>query len=755
MTDLANIFSAHGPLPTAHSFALAALLTPGFAIAGGLLVAIPIIIHILNRRRFKIQQWAAMKFLLEAMKRNRRRLKFEEWLLLAARCALLGLLGLALARPLGCDNSTVAALAGQKLGLHVIVVDNSYSMAYEAPREGTKTHLERAKKIAAAIVGQLEGGGESVAVIVAGRPAKAVVARPSYDLPAAVTAIERIEQTYAATDLVGALKLAQEIGSQAANLPTRTLHILTDDTASAFRGEQNQPLATLVPDLAKTFRIALHDLGRPGQWNQVIDRLDPQGGLVRQGFVNTFVAAARGYGGERDAGVIWRLEGQPLAGNESVRPDAAGKPVAQSDAQFTRGGLQVMSAELTSPSDPLPADNTRHRVIDVASELKILLVEGQSGGGRLNGSASFLRLALSPPSDAEGTNRRSASYVVTETISPLELRSRAVAEYRAVMLADVGSIDDDRAEQLAAYVKQGGTVIWFVCDAVQTANYNNVLLPRKLIPGKLGVRVNAPEGKPAFFAFNPEGQLHPMLQAFKTVANSGLGTAKISTYLKVEPSPEINPDRVLDYQPTEPGRPGDPAILMHALGEGRVVFVTTTANPDWNSLQAKPAFVALVHEMVRDAVNAGERWLNLNVGDSVEVPVGLALTTVPQLVDAQGRPTTLERYTREDGSTTYRSTPVMKPGLYQLETGNGRLPVAVNVPPGEADVTHLDENAVRTLLGNDSSVAFFGDQLPGGPEAVAARADDGRDYGWTILLAVLGLLGFECFMAMRFGHYRR
>ena len=53
---------------------LAAFVTPAFFFAGLALVGIPIIIHILNRRRYKTVQWAAMEFLLRALKKNRRRL---------------------------------------------------------------------------------------------------------------------------------------------------------------------------------------------------------------------------------------------------------------------------------------------------------------------------------------------------------------------------------------------------------------------------------------------------------------------------------------------------------------------------------------------------------------------------------------------------------------------------------------------------------------------------------------------------------
>src|SRR6478672_2097763 len=102
----------------ANILAAASFVTPAFLAAGLLLASLPIIIHILNRRRYKIVHWAAMEYLLAAMKKNRRRLKFEQWLLLVTRCLVLALLGLALARPLGCAENRVAALAAERTGFH-------------------------------------------------------------------------------------------------------------------------------------------------------------------------------------------------------------------------------------------------------------------------------------------------------------------------------------------------------------------------------------------------------------------------------------------------------------------------------------------------------------------------------------------------------------------------------------------------------------------------------------------------------------
>src|SRR5919107_1296396 len=90
----------------------AGFVTPAFFVTGLLLVSIPILIHILNRRRFKLVTWAAMEYLLRAMRKNRRRLKFEQMLLLVTRCLVLALLGAALARPMMCERAATAIGGG-------------------------------------------------------------------------------------------------------------------------------------------------------------------------------------------------------------------------------------------------------------------------------------------------------------------------------------------------------------------------------------------------------------------------------------------------------------------------------------------------------------------------------------------------------------------------------------------------------------------------------------------------------------------
>src|SRR5438046_10735308 len=81
-------------------------VTPAFFWAGAALISIPLIIHFLNRRRFKLVPWAAREYLLQALRKNRRRIKFDQIMLLATRCLILALLGLDRARPLASASCT-------------------------------------------------------------------------------------------------------------------------------------------------------------------------------------------------------------------------------------------------------------------------------------------------------------------------------------------------------------------------------------------------------------------------------------------------------------------------------------------------------------------------------------------------------------------------------------------------------------------------------------------------------------------------
>ena len=87
------------PLPLAAEL-LAFGFTNPWLLAGLAARAIPILIHLFHRRTYRETDWAAMRFLIEASRKNSRRMRLEQLVLLAVRTLLLLLAALAFADPI-------------------------------------------------------------------------------------------------------------------------------------------------------------------------------------------------------------------------------------------------------------------------------------------------------------------------------------------------------------------------------------------------------------------------------------------------------------------------------------------------------------------------------------------------------------------------------------------------------------------------------------------------------------------------------
>ncbi len=733
-----------------------ALFSPGFAIAGLCLAVIPIIIHLLNRRRYKTVQWAAMEFLMRAMRKNRRKMRFEQLLLLATRCSLLVMLGLALARPVGCDSNSAAALGG-KTGMHVFVIDTGLSMAYQPGRPGGLSHLEQSKRVVNSIIDKLARGGESVVIITAGHPAAAVVAKPTYNLDSAKETLNRIPQTYGTTDLAGALRLAVDAGRGEPNQPNRHLYLFTDASASAWQAADAAALKTEGVELAKLYSIENFNMAIGPQWNQAVTDLTASSALVtdKPDFGSNFVATVQGFGPSNPATLQWKLDTAALPGGGKLVPDQTQNKQTESETEMQSvlktGGVHVVTATLVG-DDRLPVDNSRSRVVNVVSALKSLIVEGKHRIGQEAGSAENLQAALA----GLGANGKIDGFVAPDVISDLELGNKVLSDYRAVMMCAVQQVSNAQADQLARFVNDGGTVMWFVDENTSMDNYNEMLFPRRLMPGKLTKKVEAAGDHGFHFDFRPGTPgVHPLLHNLDQ-SNTGLETAQSFGYIQMDAP--MDPDlRVLNWLPADESAPvdktakPDPAILTQKVGNGRVVFMTTSAAEPWITFTRKPVYAELMNELLAGSVDSGDRWMNLLVGDQLNIPSAYRLTGIPALTDPKSAAIALERYTLADGTAAWRSPPLTMPGNYTLATGNSAgTPIAVNVPAAASDIHVIDNASIKAALGG-IDIQMSGDQ----PPAVVDPASAGSDMGWNVMVIVLLLVGAEAFLAMKFGHFKK
>ena len=214
-------FPSSPPLLWALEFANPALL------AGLAAASIPIVIHLLNRRKFREMPWAAMQFLLAAIRKNQRRVRIEQWLLLAVRTLVILLVVAAMAKPF--LESFGIVIAGQRTH-RVLVLDGSLSMGYTT---GDKSRFDQAKDVAAQLVKDSRQG-DAVSLIMMGEPPRVVIGDPSPNLTEVQKEIAELTMTHGATDLPATFEAIDRV-LDVSTIPQKEVIFLTDLQAASWQ----------------------------------------------------------------------------------------------------------------------------------------------------------------------------------------------------------------------------------------------------------------------------------------------------------------------------------------------------------------------------------------------------------------------------------------------------------------------------------------------------------------------------------------
>ena len=111
---------------------------------GILAISIPIIIHLLNRRRFRTVQWAAMDFLLRAARESRGKKKLKYLIILTCRALAIAALIFAVARPL---VGGFLSWGGSNIDTVILILDRSASMEQQIENGDESKRLRAIKSV--------------------------------------------------------------------------------------------------------------------------------------------------------------------------------------------------------------------------------------------------------------------------------------------------------------------------------------------------------------------------------------------------------------------------------------------------------------------------------------------------------------------------------------------------------------------------------------------------------------------------------
>ena len=237
--------------------------------AGVFALAIPIIIHLFHKSRFKIVKWGAMHLLEAVIRQNQRRIRIEQWILLAIRCAIPALLALAMARPIWKGASK---LLGDTKTSTIVLLDNSYSM--DAGRAGT-SNWSLARDEAARIIADLKNGSEA-SVVLMGQGGAGLLDTPTYETGRLIQALNKSDATFGAATVPAALDFSgNTLGQMHESI--RQVVMLTDFQRVSFPAQEDAMLGEMLTRLKKQPSppaITFFDVGAEVKDNVAIESLD-------------------------------------------------------------------------------------------------------------------------------------------------------------------------------------------------------------------------------------------------------------------------------------------------------------------------------------------------------------------------------------------------------------------------------------------------------------------------------------------------
>ena len=197
---------------------------------GSALVAVPIVLHLIMRRKPKTLEFPALRFLQARREMNQRRLKLRHLLLLLLRMAAIALLALALARPsLRPEGRFGSVLGGQQAPVAAaLVFDAAPRMEY---RHENKSRTDVARELALELLAQLPRESQ-IAVLDTRRGPHEF----SADRGMAKQTIERLQTVSNSQPLAHAVEEAVDLLGKS-ELERKELYVFTDFSRAAWPSE--------------------------------------------------------------------------------------------------------------------------------------------------------------------------------------------------------------------------------------------------------------------------------------------------------------------------------------------------------------------------------------------------------------------------------------------------------------------------------------------------------------------------------------
>jgi hypothetical protein len=684
-------------------------LAPAF-LAGLAAIAVPVLIHLINRERKVVVEFPSLMFLQRIPYKSVRRQKIRHLLLLVMRCLALALLVAAFARPF--FQRKQAAIGGSGAREVVILLDRSASMAYAG-------RFDRAKDEAKKVVSKLGATDRATLVLFA---TDAQVASEPMATPDRITASITAAKIGAEGTKYGpALKLASQIIATS-TLPQREVVLISDyqKIGWANHNEITFPQGTKVTPVdlggASATDLAVAQVTTDRDSTGDRDKVTVAARVINTGTKPQTIDVRLSIGG-RD--VQTKRETIPASGAQQVSFTPIGVPNSA-----TRGLVHITA-------DSMPMNDALSFTIAPDEAVPVLIVE--PSGARANQSL-FLSRAL-----AIGDR---PSFRITEKaqneLTPRDFDGRAL-----VVLDEVAPPGGEIGKRLRALLDGGGGLV-IVPGSLRAETW--LAEWRNIMPATVGSTVDRTTD--AGGTLSSIDYAHPIFELFNAPRSGDFSTARFYRYRKLEPTQGATVDARFDD--------GSPAMVERAVGSGKIVVWASTVDAYWTNLPLQPVFLPFVHQVGKYVGRYADPRPWFTSGDVLDVSRHGELTA--PFLGGKTADSTTELVLEAPSGARERVTAtganhlvtLKEQGFYELRgqdtpVGSGR-PIAVNIDAAESDLAHLDPQDVVV------AVTSVNGQRPTGSDFNTGTPQDQerrQKVWWYLLVLALVIMGAETVLSNR------
>jgi len=688
-------------------------------LTGLIAAAVPVVIHLLNRRRIRRIKFSSLEFLTDLAKRRMRKINLRRILILVLRTAAVVFLVVAFARP--TLRGAAFLLPGKAPKNMVICLDASYSMGVHQERG---TAYTTAKRLAATIADQAEKHDAVNLVLFSGR-ADAELDQGTRNKSLVKTAIGKAPLTAETTSIQRAIDEAYELIDRS-DIAGGEIYVVSD-----FRYNADSTLAGKRPD-RRDVRVFFVPVYEETIDNVSIDRvmvprkLLRPGEVIRVGVVVTNHSLHNPVNFPVELTVDDRRKAEKLINLSPGASTTVTFPVS-----FTEWGTYRCS--VSKNHDRLPIDDDRHFLLEVSKSVPVTLIRGRrrldggsaagTGPGRRAGGIEnaagffYLEKALNPRSAGDGE-------FTVRTIDEKDITAASLPGRGVAVWANPQTLQSKRLALLERYVARGGGLMIFL------GNGDRRLLQDKRFREFIGIRTATQRSNQAKTGYTSFQQDHPVFRIFNEEELELLTRTRVRTYVAVR---GVSPDSVLAYVAG-----GDPALWECARGNGRILVFAAAPDLESGDIPLSPMFLPLVHTSVSYLAAAGvaQRRQEHSAGQQLffDAPQSALASSQLMIRDPQGQPLRPVVFETPAGDRRVICDRPREVGFYRLMTDTTVVAEAVvNLDTRESNI------AIRSIPGEDfeaaSVVKTGGDFL----QNLQASRQGREIFGLFIFLAAMAL----------------